>query len=219
MTDMEFLAFARGPALQVGIAVFAAGMVLRLLEIVGLGRKKDLAEPRPGAGMAGWRTIVTRSFPKAPLLRRTWPTYALGYAFHIGFFATFLLFGPHIEFIRSVTGLSWPGLPSALVDALALVAIVSLVAMLVMRLTHPVKRFLSTFGDHLAWALTLLPLLTGYLSYHHLLLPYTQMLAVHILSVALLLTLLPFTKLAHMATIFVSRWYNGDILGRKGVGI
>jgi nitrate reductase gamma subunit len=61
--------------------------------------------------------------------------------------------------------------------------------------------------------------LTGYLAVKHLLLPYTTMLAIHILSVELFLVMLPFTKLIHTFTVFVSRWYNGDISGRKGVAV
>ena len=87
------------------------------------------------------------------------------------------------------------------------------------RINNPVKRFLSTFGDYLAWALTFLPLLTGFLAVKHLVLPYTTMLAIHILSVELLLVALPFTKLIHVFTLFASRWYNGDINGKRGVPV
>jgi nitrate reductase gamma subunit len=52
---------------------------------------------------------------------------------------------------------------------------------------------------------------------HHLLLPYTLMLAVHILSVELMLAALPFTKLSHAYTLFLARWYNGASSARKGV--
>ena len=69
----------------------------------------------------------------------------------------------------------------------------------------------------LAWALTFLPLLTGYLALHHLLLDYTWMLALHILSVEALMVLLPFTKLTHTVTVFFARWYNGEAFARKGV--
>ena len=31
------------------------------------------------------------------------------------------------------------------------------------------------------------------------------------------LVLLPFTKLFHTFSLFISRWYNGDFFGRKGV--
>ena len=119
--------------------------------------------------------------------------------------------------IRDITRLGWPPLPSPLVDALTVASILALFVLLAHRLTNPVKKILTTSGDYLAWGLTLLPLLTGYLAYHHLLLEYTLMLAVHILSVEALLILLPFTKLFHTFSVFISRWYNGDIFGRKGV--
>ena len=72
------------------------------------------------------------------------------------------------------------------------------------------------FSSLAAGALTLAPLLSGYLAFHHLLLPYTLMLALHILSVELLLVFMPFTKLFHTVSLFIARWYNGDALGHKG---
>lgn len=216
MSDMDLLIWARGPGLQIALAVFVAGMVLRFFEIYSLGRKPDLSVPRPGKAWAGWLTIVSRSFPNRTMMKRTYPTLVLGYIFHIGFFVTLLLFAPHIRLFRETVGLGWPALPTPLVDAMALAAIICLLMTLGYRLYHPVKRFLSNFDDYFGWTLTLLPLLTGYMAFHHMLLPYTLMLAVHILSVELLLVFMPFTKLVHVGTIFVSRWYNGNMLGHKG---
>jgi nitrate reductase gamma subunit len=51
------------------------------------------------------------------------------------------------------------------------------------------------------------------------LLPYTLMLALHILSVEILLIVLPFTKLFHAFTLFGSRWYNGKVNGQRGVPV
>ncbi len=45
------------------------------------------------------------------------------------------------------------------------------------------------------------------------------MLALHILSVELLLVFLPFTKLIHVFTLWGSRWYNGDANAKKGVAV
>jgi nitrate reductase gamma subunit len=44
-------------------------------------------------------------------------------------------------------------------------------------------------------------------------------LALHILSVELLLIVIPFTKLMHLFTFALARWYNGAIAGRKGVKV
>jgi nitrate reductase gamma subunit len=217
MNHLDLLTFARGSALNWALIIFVAGVVLRLFEIFGLSRKPDLARPRTDSPGSGWRTMFTRSIPPQGMLKRDPVTYIGGYAFHLGLFFAIFFFAPHIEFFRSLTGLSWPALPSALVDASVVAAIVALAVLLAHRLNNPVKRMLSGFGDYLAWTVTLLPLLTGYMAYHHLMLEYTLMLALHIFSVELLLVLLPFTKLFHTFSVFVSRWYNGDFFGRKGV--
>jgi nitrate reductase gamma subunit len=217
MSHLDLLTFARGSALNWALIVFAAGVVLRLFEILGLGRKADLARPRLDTPGSGWRTMFTRSIPPEGMLKRDPVTYIGGYVFHLGLFIAILFFAPHIEFFRSMTGLGWSSLPTALVDASVVASLVALGALLAHRLNNRVKRMLSGPGDYLAWTVTLLPLLTGYMAYHHLFVEYTLMLALHLFSVELLLVLLPFTKLFHTFSLFISRWYNGDISGRKGV--
>lgn len=214
---MELLNWVRGTGFNIAVAVFLFGILIRLIEIFALGRKPDLAVPRTGTGGSGGRTILARSLPPEGMLKRSPITYIAGYIFHIGLFVAALLFIPHIELIRSVIGISWPGLPTPIVDAAAVISIISLVVVLANRLTDPVKRYLSTFEDYFTWALTVLPLLTGYLAYHHMLLDYTLMLALHVLSVEVLLVALPFTKLFHTFSLFAARWYTGDNFARKGV--
>jgi nitrate reductase gamma subunit len=78
-------------------------------------------------------------------------------------------------------------------------------------------RFLSRGQDYLSWLVTFLPMLTGYLAFHQALLPYKTMLALHILSVELLMVVFPFSKLMHAFTVFSSRYFNGAAAGFKGV--
>ena len=215
MSDMELLLWARGTGLQIAGVIFIVGMILRILEILLLGRKRDLSEPRAGGMLAGLRTIITRTIPP----RGMWSHLIAGYIFHVGFLVVLLFFVPHILFFKNVFGWQWSGLPNPVIDVVTMVSIAALVFALVLRLIDPVRRFLSNFGDYLALVLTLLPLLTGYLAFHSQALPYTQMLAVHILSVDLLLVIMPFSKLTHSATLFFARWYSGAIAGRKGVRV
>jgi nitrate reductase gamma subunit len=147
-----------------------------------------------------------------------WPvTYVGGYVFHVGLLVVLILAVPHVAVVRDLAGIGWPGLPMPVIDATALASIVALVAVMVDRLRNRVKRFLSRFGDYLAWTLTLLPLMTGYATHHELLLDYTSLLSLHIASAEIFIMALPFTRLAHAFTLFVARWYNGDISARKGV--
>jgi len=219
MNEMQFLTWVRGPALDYAFGIFALGVLWRLLEIYSLGRKKDVAQERHRDGASGWHTIVRRSVAPPGMLQRSPVTYIGGYIFHIGLAIVVFLFAPHILLIKNLTGLSWPGLPSQFIDLVAVVTLAAMVVVLVDRINKPVKRFLSTFSDWFTWTLTFLPVLTGWMAVQHLLLPYTTMLALHILSVEILLIFLPFTKLFHAFTVFGSRWYIGKINGHRGVPV
>ncbi|MFA5080962.1 MAG: hypothetical protein WC474_00280 [Hydrogenophilaceae bacterium] len=219
MNELQFLTWVRGPGLDIALAVFLLGTVWRLIEIYGLGRKKDLAAPRLTPGASGWHTVLRRSLPPEGMFKTSPVTYVGGYVFHIGLALIVFLFAPHIKLIEGLLGISWPGLPSQIIDLVTVVTLTAMVVVLVDRIKRPVKRFLSTFEDWFTWAVTFLPVLTGWLAVQHLLLPYTTLLALHILSVEVLLVVLPFTKLFHAFTVFGSRWYNGTVNGHKGVPV
>jgi nitrate reductase gamma subunit len=219
MNDMQFLTWVRGTGLDIAVSIFVLGVLWRLFEIYSLGRKKDLAAPRHVSGASGWHTVFRRSIPPQGMLMKSPVSYIGGFTFHIGLAIVIFLFAPHILLVKNLTGLSWPGLPSQFIDLAAVVTMAAMVVILVDRINKPVKRYLSTFGDWFTWTLTFLPVLTGWMAVQHLLLPYTTMLALHILSVELLLVFLPFTKFFHAFTLFGSRWYNGTVNGHKGVAV
>ena len=219
MNEMQMLSWVRGPGLNLAVGIFVLGVLWRLFEIYSLGRRKDLSAPRALPGASGWRTILRRTLPAEGMLKKAPVTYIAGTIFHIGLAMVVFLFGPHIKLIQSLIGVSWPALPSQFIDLITIVTLVAMLVLLADRILNPVKRFLSTFEDWFTWALTFLPLLTGWLAVRHLLLPYTTMLALHILSVELLLVFLPFTKLFHAFTVFGSRWFNGTVNAHKGVAV
>ena len=63
MTEIELLSWARGPGLQIATIIFVAGVVIRVFEILMLGRKANLAEAKRGEMSNGLRTMVTRTVP------------------------------------------------------------------------------------------------------------------------------------------------------------
>ncbi|MGD2074567.1 MAG: hypothetical protein PVG38_06550 [Gammaproteobacteria bacterium] len=219
MSDTEFLLWVRGPAFNVATIVFFAGIVIRILAIIlmGRGRVKTLAAPRGSYVAGGIGTVLRRSLPDAGTFQRSGFTVISGYVFHIGLFVVIFLFVPHILVFERGLGLSWPGLPSNIVDATAVVTMIALLAVLIHRIIDPVRRMLSEFSDYLVWALTVLPLITGYLAFHRVGLTGPMMLAIHILSVELLMVLFPFTKLMHAFTLWMARWYNGAVAGYRGM--
>ncbi len=217
MTANDLLLWVRGPGFELATIIMIMGIIIRVLEIVLLGRKENLAEPRASGVAGGFRTMVTRSLPVAGTFHRSVFTIVMGYVFHIGLFVTIFLLAPHILVFHKATGLSWPSLPTTIVDAVAVVTMVAMLAVLAYRLSNPVQRFLSHFQDYLVWGLTILPLITGYMAFHRIGFSGTLLMALHILSVELLMVAFPFTKLSHAFTLFMARFYNGAIAGYKGV--
>jgi len=217
MTEVDLLSWVRGPGFKIAVAIFLFGVVYRFLEMWLLGKKRDLAKARaPGFG-AGVRTMFTRSKPGAEELRDGGFVLFTSWIFHLGFVLTLFFLVPHIDLFRSVFGFGWPGLPKGLITVVAMLSIVAMVALLVHRFFHAVRRFLGKAMDYVAWTATFLPLLTGYMAAHTPVVSYPTMLALHILSFEVFLVLIPFTKLMHMFTVWVSRYFNGAAFGRKGV--
>ncbi len=217
MSEIEFLNWVRGQGFQIAIIIFIAGVIIRFAEILLLGRKANLAEAKGSEMSGGLRTIVTRSVPDKSTFQRSSFTVVAGYVFHIGLFVCIFLFAPHILVFQDVIGISWPSIPTPIVDALAVISIITLLAILVHRMRDTVLKFLTTTEDYLVWLLTILPLITGYIAFHRIGMTAPTLLAIHILSVELLLVVFPFTKLMHAFTLVMARWYNGAISGYRGV--
>ncbi len=103
-----------------------------------------------------------------------------------------------------------------MIYAVSIVTMVSLIAALVMRFANPAQKIISTFDDWFSWFVTFLPVLTGVIATSHLGARYETLLALHILSVALLLIWLPFGKLMHFFLVFVTRSQTGAHLSHRG---
>jgi nitrate reductase gamma subunit len=216
---MELLEFARGPALTFAITVFIAGVAFRIFSLLLLWRTRDSsagrARQRPVV-IAALREIVRRMWPEAVYKQRMLFTLINGYVFHIGLAIVVFLLLPHILFFDDLLGLSWPHLPNNVVYAVSVITAVSLIAALVMRTLNPAQRIISTFDDYFSWLVTFLPVITGLAATSHLGARYETLLALHILSVALLLIWLPFGKLMHWLLVFVTRSQTGAQLNRRG---
>ena len=142
---------------------------------------------------------------------------ANAYAYHIAPALIAFGFAPHIAFIARYLGVSWPALPDAVTYIATAIAILGLIYALMAALTDDVLRLLSSFDDYFSWAETMGPLVTGMA-----LLPQPAppaWIALHLLSLELLLVWLPFGKLAHAALVFVSRWRTGADFTRKGAAV
>ena len=229
---MTLLEFARGPGLQWAVTIFIIGVLWRLLGVFLLRGKRDLSEPRNPAAWKGLRLIALRSWPRREFLEGTAFGEVMGYAFHIGFLVSLFFFAPHVLFfadvargligtdLRGLIGVGWPTLPNGIITLLSAVSVAALFAVLIHRFVSPVKRLISNFDDYFSWFVTTAPLVTGMAAFAHLAgWPYERLLALHLLSVELLLLWFPFGKLMHAFTIFAARGATGMIFERKGASL
>ena len=215
---MSLLDFARGPALEGALIFMAAGLLWRLAGAMLLARNRYLSKPRRDAAWAGGlRTVFSRSVPRKQLMGASMIGFVAGYVMHVGLFIVILLFIPHIAFFQDLLGFGWPGLPNDIVTAAAAVTLATLIGLLVRRMTHPVLKRISGFDDYMSWVVTALPLATGLMAFAHLGPRYELMLALHLLSVELLMIWLPLGKLFHAVGFIPSRFQLGAKFERRGV--
>jgi nitrate reductase gamma subunit len=216
---MTLLEFARGPAFQASILIMIAGLTWRLAAIVLLRSRPQFAAPRhrlPARIGGGAATILTRFVPRRAFWPRIAVSVVLSAVFHLGL--AIIIFGgaPHILLIHQFTGLSWPSLPKGVIVLVSGVTLASMIALLLRRISHPVLRLLSTADDYLSWLLVFLPVLTGILLSGETVARYETLLALHILSVELMIVWLPFGKLMHAGLVFAGRGLMGMNFSRKG---
>lgn len=215
---MTLLDFARGPALQWSLALMLAGTLWRLLSVLLMVYRTDYSRPRRNDSLWGaTRTVFSRMWPHREFFAATRYQMVMAYAFHIGLAITVFAFVPHIQFIKGLLGVSWAGLPNNIVILAGAVTLAALLALLVRRLGTPVLRLISNWDDYFSWFVTAAPVLTGMMAFSHLGPRYETMLAVHLLSVALLFAWFPFGKLFHAVLFVPSRAVIGAAFERKGV--
>ncbi len=217
---MELLEFARGPGLEIAVIIFIAGIIWRLIHLFLTARKVDISEPRQGGTVGGGiRAIFSRFLHHQAFRKRTLNGTVIAYAMHISL--AIVIFGgaPHILFIESFTGLSWPALPSAVIHVAAAIALAALLAGIGRRLSHPVLRMISNFDDYFSWLVTIVPIATGLLAVAHVGARYETLLGLHILSFEVFLIWFPFGKLMHSIIVFGSRYTTGVTFTRRGARV
>lgn len=225
---MDLLDFARGPALGVSLTVCALGTLWRLFAVLRLPAMTDLSPAREGSPSrtnAALGAIARGFWPRPEFGAAARVTTFNGYVMHVGLALIVFGYAPHIDFIRRLTGIGWPALPDAVMVLATGATMISLLLALWTRLADPVRRLISNADDYLSWLLVFLPVFTGMavmtgpsdamLGRDALL--YRTPLAVHLLTLELLLIWFPFGKLMHAVLFAFSRGATGIRFSHRGV--
>lgn len=214
---MTITEFVDGPLLYFSAAVFALGVMWRLIGMLAMGHKTDFSVPRASGAAGAIGINVRRFFPRADFWAHIKLQVIAGYLFHLGLFALLLFAAPHIEFYREhLFGVSWPALPNWGFILVSEAAFLGLLLLILHRLMNPVTRAISTRGDYVGSILVFLVMLTGCLALAR---SHETLRLIHLILAELLLLYFPFSALMHTFTFPFSRGFMGAHYGRRGVRV
>lgn len=199
---------------NIALAVFAGGVLWRILSLLLVRNKPDFAEPRRSGIGGAIGTTLRRFLPRAEMRSRTRLNVIAGYLFHLGLFALLLFAAPHVLFIEAQTGLRWAAMPYWGFILAAQAAFLGLMLLWIHRVMHPVTRLISDADDHAAAILTFVVMLTGCMA---LVEGFEGLRVLHRFTVELLLVYFPFSSLMHAFLFIPSRAFTGAWFGRRGV--
>lgn len=223
MTWTDVLEFVRGPFFLVSLMIFIAGMVYRLTRVVLLGWKPDKV-PAKGSKLGGVVVSFLKGilvWPFVPFVKNTFKrnpfVYVGGGLFHLALFVVLILGTAHMLVWKSLLGFGWKTLPLPIVDWMAAVGIVALIALAINRLVNPVLKLITGPAEWLNLVAVFIPMVTGYIMTHHLFFRYEVLFSLHMISVNLLLIWIPLSRISHFMFYFFSKAIHGADFGKRAV--
>lgn len=205
------LTWARGPLFLFSLFIMVLGIV-RLIVLTDINLTRMIY--RASDKKLPVKTLIAATlkwlFPFKQVIKQ--PKNRILYSitsvlFHIGLILTPIFLGAHILLWKRGTGISWTGLPNKTEDILALLTIVTGLALIICRVSNPFSRKLSRFQDFFLPPLLLVLFIAGFLAMHPTINPvsYNLMMLIHVLSGDLILILIPFTKMSHFILLPTSQ--------------
>jgi len=215
--------FITGPLLWLSFAVFFIGVIVRIVRYIrGLHWQMDRVAytAHLSAGMKGaLRSILYWLFPFGTRSWRAKPGMTLLiFIFHIGLIITPIFLQAHNIILNERWGFSLWALPESVADILTIAVIITVIFMVLRRISFPEVRILTTAYDYLLLLIAVAPFVTGLLATYQVS-GYKFWLIAHVLCGEIMLIAIPFTKLSHVVLFFMTRAQLGMDYGIKRGGM
>jgi nitrate reductase gamma subunit len=202
----------RGPLVWIAFIGFFGGLIYQIVSTARRAAGERVVFPTMNARY-GLRSLVHWMVPLASRKTRLHPGYTIAsYLFHIGVVVTPLFVMGHAVLWEESWGISWWSLPEAVADVMTLVVIFACLFFLIRRLVRPEVRNVTSWSDIFLLLIVGAPFVTGYVA-HQQWLPYRPLLIAHIISGAVFLLVIPWTRLVHMVWFAFTRAYMGSEFG------
>jgi nitrate reductase gamma subunit len=204
--------FVRGPLVWVAFIVLIVGVVNRLVWMLVNSKKDKVVYPYMSA-KHGLRSLLHWSVPFGARNMRLRPFFTVfSFVFHVSLLVTPIFALGHTLLWRESWGIELWSLPERLTDAMTIIVLLGVVFFALRRIAMPAVRYVTFVKDYLLLAMVVAPFATGLMA-HYQVFEYQTMVVIHILSGALWLAAIPFTRIVHMLFYPFTRAYMGSEFG------
>ncbi len=204
--------FARGPLVYIAFVVMFAGLAYRLFAAWKLAKREKVIFPYMH-GKYGLRSIWHWIVPFGSRNMRLRPTFTiLSFLFHICLILVPLFTLGHAASIERTLGIQWLSLSSTLSHAMTILVVLGSLIFLMRRLAEPTVRLVSSWQDFVTLLIVVAPFATGLIARYQWF-DYHTVITIHMITGAIWLMAVPFTRIVHMLFFPFTRAYMGSEFG------
>jgi nitrate reductase gamma subunit len=223
--------FVSGPLVWIAFILFIAGMVLQFVRVRKLAKKAEVRfETAEAVNLHQLRLIRNHDGALLPDVR--WK-YVFGSLLHwlvpfasrnmrMGYEATFvtlafhacllllpILLTAHVVMFSFAWGPQWGTLSQRSADGLTVLMLMAVIFFLVRRWMLPEVKFVAFASDYVVLAVIAAPFVTGFMANRQWF-DYETMVVIHIISGALVLMVIPLSRITHMLFLAFTGAYLGS---------
>jgi nitrate reductase gamma subunit len=204
--------FVSGPLVWIAFVVFAGGMVYQFVSMLRMAKKDKVIYPYMSLKY-GLRSLVHWLVPFASRnMRLRYETTLVTFAFHLCLVLLPIFLTAHVVMFSFSWGPRWLTVSEKTADWLTVLVVFAAIFFLVRRWMLPEVRFVTFASDYVLLAVVAAPFLTGFIA-HRQWFDYETMVVIHMISGAVMLMAIPFTRLSHMLFFPFTRAYMGSEFG------
>lgn len=204
--------FVSGPLVWAAFIILILGGAYRLYWLISYSKKDKVVHPYMTL-KHGLRSLLHFSVPFGARVMRLRPLFTIvSFLFHICLLVTPIFALGHTILWREAWGINLWSLPDWLATVMAAYVMLGVLFFALRRIAERPVRYVTSWKDYLLLVIVGAPFATGIMA-HYQVLDYQVMIVLHIVTGALWLAVIPFSRVVHMLFYPFTRAYMGSEFG------
>ncbi len=204
--------FVSGPLVWIAFIVFFGGMIYQFFQMLKLAKKDKVIFPYLSLKY-GLRSLFHWIIPFASKnMRARYEVTLVTFVFHLCLIILPIFLVAHIVMFTFSWGPQWSAFSQSTATFLTILVVLACLFFLVRRLMLPEVRFVTEPSDYLLLLIAAAPFISGFMANRQWF-DYETVLISHMISGAIMLMAIPFTRLSHMLFFPFTRAYMGSEFG------